>query len=533
MKGPNSSIKSELVNNETDSDEKNTEIDGENNEGYVENQLNVNKDSPTIQNDDLAVMIIAANGSKQVNGHSHRDIAENLSPTSAASPIVLYKIRWLVLLLFVLYSMSNAFQWIQYAIITNLISKYYGVDEAAVNWTSMIYMVAYIPLIFPATMLLDKRGLRFVVIIGSFGTALGAWIKCASVRPDLFYVTMIGQTVSAISQIFVLNIPPRLAAVWFGAREVSTACSIGVFGNQFGVALGFLLPPIIVPDSTSDAIGDGLAAMFYGVAGFSTLLFFLILIVFKNEPPTPPSPAAAGAKIQLAKNENYLLSICRLFKDKSYMLLLISYGINTGVYYAVSTLLNQQFLQYFEGDATNAGRVGLTIVVSGMVGSVVCGLWLDKTHRFKETALAVYVFSLVGMIAYTFIFKTHLIWAVFAIAGFLGFFMTGYLPVGFEFAAEITYPESEGTSSGLLNASSQIFGIVCTIAAGEMMKSSDILSNLVMSGLLVVGAFMTVFVKANLKRTAAQRQLTNDGLSYGKDSDEELSDKPNGVCEII
>ena len=36
------------------------------------------------------------------------------------------------------------------------------------------------------------------------------------------------------------------------------------------------------------------------------------------------------------------------------------------------------------------------------------------------------------------------------------FFMTGYLPVGFEFAAEITYPESEGTSSGLLNASAQV-----------------------------------------------------------------------------
>ena len=34
--------------------------------------------------------------------------------------------------------------------------------------------------------------------------------------------------------------------------------------------------------------------------------------------------------------------------------------------------------------------------------------------------------------------------------------MTGYLHVGFEFAAEITYPESEGTSSGLLNASAQV-----------------------------------------------------------------------------
>lgn len=41
--------------------------------------------------------------------------------------------------------------------------------------------------------------------------------------------------------------------------------------------------------------------------------------------------------------------------------------------------------------------------------------------------------------------------------------MTGYLPLGFEFAAEITYPEPEGTSSGLLNAAAQIFGIAFTM----------------------------------------------------------------------
>ena len=34
--------------------------------------------------------------------------------------------------------------------------------------------------------------------------------------------------------------------------------------------------------------------------------------------------------------------------------------------------------------------------------------------------------------------------------------MTGYLPVGFEFAVEITFPEPEGTSSGLMNASAQV-----------------------------------------------------------------------------
>lgn len=39
------------------------------------------------------------------------------------------------------------------------------------------------------------------------------------------------------------------------------------------------------------------------------------------------------------------------------------------------------------------------------------------------------------------------------------FFMTGYLPVGFEFGVEVTFPEPEGTSSGLLNASAQVRNI--------------------------------------------------------------------------
>lgn len=38
--------------------------------------------------------------------------------------------------------------------------------------------------------------------------------------------------ISGCFQVFILNVPPRLAAVWFGADQVSSACSIGVFGNQ-------------------------------------------------------------------------------------------------------------------------------------------------------------------------------------------------------------------------------------------------------------------------------------------------------------
>jgi FLVCR family feline leukemia virus subgroup C receptor-related protein len=49
--------------------------------------------------------------------------------------------------------------------------------------------------------------------------------------------------------------------------------------------------------------------------------------------------------------------------------------------------------------------------------------------------------------------------------------MTGYLPVGFELAAEVTYPIPESTSCGLLNSSAQVFGIIYTYAQGRIITT--------------------------------------------------------------
>ena len=61
---------------------------------------------------------------------------------------------------------------------------------------------------------------------------LGSWVKVLSAFPDRFYLAFIGQALVGGAQIFILGVPARLAAVWFPLRQVSTACSLGVFGNQ-------------------------------------------------------------------------------------------------------------------------------------------------------------------------------------------------------------------------------------------------------------------------------------------------------------
>ena len=67
------------------------------------------------------------------------------------------RIRWLMLIIFICFTFINSVQWGEYIIISNLVQKYYGVSGGMVDNTTVVYMITYIPLIFPALWLLEKK----------------------------------------------------------------------------------------------------------------------------------------------------------------------------------------------------------------------------------------------------------------------------------------------------------------------------------------------------------------------------------------
>jgi FLVCR family feline leukemia virus subgroup C receptor-related protein len=167
-------------------------------------------------------------------------------------------------------------------------------------------------------------------------------------------------------------------------------------------------------------------------------------------------------------------------------------------------------LHYHPKAQEETGTIGLLIVVAGMLGSVVCGYILDRFHHFKGTTLVVYVLSFAGMLLFTFTLDKAL-WIIFLAAGCLGFFMTGYLPIGFEFAAELTFPIAEGTTSGLLNGAVQVIGVLMTLGIGKLMYSLSIFgANLIMCGFLLCGFVLTILISPDYRRQQAASSERRD-----------------------
>jgi len=105
------------------------------------------------------------------------------------------------------------------------------------------------------------------------------------------------------------------------------------------------------------------------------------------------------------------------------------------------------------------------------------------------------------------IVKTKLIVIINNLHLICRFFIIGYYPAAFEFAAELTYPEPEASSAGVMTFGCQIMSVLYTLAYGWVFNPyGDLAANLFMSVSMVVGTLLLLFVKSDLRRQRAETQ---------------------------
>ncbi|KAJ8895300.1 hypothetical protein PR048_000625 [Dryococelus australis] len=351
------------------------------------------------------------------------------------------------------------------------------------------------------------QGMRWCMEVGGIMMAAGACIKVVAVAPGRFNVVLLGQLLVGSSQIFILGAPSRVAALWFSADQLSTACAIGVFGNQMGAALGFLLTPVIVRSHDDPAeIGRDLKRMLVATAFFSTLVLVLIILLVKERPKLPPSPMQVleRATATPATLKEFIRSIGTLLTNRNYLLMLVSNGIGGGALNVAGTVLNPIILLHFPNEQQFAGRVGLVMILSGMLGSIVFGVLLDKTHKYKEITLGVYILLVLTNAGFAVVFWAKSAFLVYISAGLFGLFLFGFVMVSFEVGAEVTYPASENTMGGLLLIPANVLGCAMTMCfTWAMYRWGDFHANALMTASLVLGVVLAAFISKDYRRLAA------------------------------
>ncbi len=389
-------------------------------------------------------------------------------PGPAQPTYFVYPYRWVVLAVTTLVNLTIQTLWIGYASITGPSAQFYGVGDLAVGLFAMSFMIAFIPFSLPASWLIDTRGFRFAVGLGV--VVMGA---CGLLRgfAGSNYALALAATIGiACAQPLLLNAWTTMPARWFAPDQRATAVGIITVGNLVGTAVGMVASPVLIESMSIDTV-----QLVYGALAAGSAVLFLVLA--RERPPTPPCPPRDEQRALVLEGLRHALRI------RPFWAVLAVAFVGLGVFNGLTTWV-EAIVRPRGFSPADAGTLGAVLLLGGLIGAVVLPALSDRRRRrgpFLALALAG---SLPGLVGVTFATSLPL---VLASAGTLGFFLVSALPIGFQYAAEITRPTPEGTSNGLMQLFGQ--GAVVFVYAMSAMRTAD--GSFTVS-LLAAGALLTV-----------------------------------------
>jgi len=362
---------------------------------------------------------------------------------------------------------ANQLLWISFAPITGTAAQFYGVSDLAIGLLSMIFMIVFIIASIPASWVIDTYGIRVGVGIGAVLTGVFGLLR--GVFGADYTGVLIAQIGIAIGQPFVLNAVAKIAGRWFPINERATAAGLGSLAIYAGIFVGLVLTPFVVIHSDIPTL-----LWIYGI--IAALISILFLALARERPPTPVGPEERSLVLDGLK---------RLFHQREFIYLFLLFFIGLGVFNAVTTWI-EEIVRPRGFSIDQAGIVGGLMVLGGIVGAIVIPPISDRMRRRVPFIVLALVGAIPGLIGVTFASGYPLL---LASAFVLGAFLLSSGPLGFQYAAEITYPVPEGTSNGLLLLAGQVSGIAFIVGM-DALKSPA--TGSMTTSLLILIALMVV-----------------------------------------
>ncbi len=385
--------------------------------------------------------------------------------------------RWAVLMAYFGVAAMSQMLWLNFAPLVSFLQTKYNVSELAVSSLLLSFPLLYVALSINSGTMIDKKGYRFVIILGSIISAVFA---CVRIFDGNFYMLVIGQTGIAIGQPYIINGISKLVSDWFDKEQSAMATGIGTAGMLIGMALGMGLTPAL-----NESIGFTQTMIVF--AGIS-VLFTLIFIFIAKENNIVKSKAVAMSAVKEIK---------LLLKNKNLVILLIICFFALGFFNGLTTWL-EPILKPNGINAEQAGLVGAYLIIGGIVGSVIIPALSDK-FKMRKPFLALCCLAALGVVYPLCTFSS--LTTIYILGGLMGFFFLPGYALLLAMCEEIAGADKAGAATGLLmlagNAGAVVVIVLMPLVNGENVIWTNaiylMLCLLIITLTLVMGALKETF----------------------------------------
>jgi Na+/melibiose symporter-like transporter len=254
------------------------------------------------------------------------------------------------------------------------------------------------------------------------------------------------------------------------------AAGLLALAQYIGIIIAMLLTPALVGSDPAEAgYGSGFESMLwiYGVISMVAALLFIFLM---RERP-------AGLPQESEERYPFFRGLGHILSRRDMRITLFLFLIGLGIFNAISSMTDSIAAE--AGVEDSDGLIGGLMLIGGIIGALIIPALSD---RFRKRRLFVLI-CITGMLPAVagLAFAGQLaagpeqVYTISLVASFiLGFFVMSAGPVGFQYAAEVSYPAPESASQGILLWVGQLTGML--FVAGMSIQENRFLQ-----------AFMVVF----------------------------------------
>ncbi len=406
-----------------------------------------------------------------------------------------YGYRWVILGIFMLISFVIQLQWLAHAAVARPAEVFYkgqfNPDSFFnIDFLAMVYMLVYILISIPASYVIDKYGIKKAIGLGAVIAGISGLVK--GFYADRFEMEVMAQVGLAVAQPFVLNAVTAVTVRWFPLRERGLAAGLAILAQYLGIIFAMLVTPAFIgthPHRPGYGSGFPHMLMTYGWLTFGAAVVTLIFL--KEKPATPP------ANDNLVRH-SFFKGVRHILKQRDMVLMIFVFLVGLGIFNAISSMTDS--ISANLGVQDSNGLIGGLMLIGGVLGAVIIPALSDKYRMRKRFLVICTVGALPGVLGLSitgyFIHNPDVVYGIALASAFvLGFFIMSAGPVGFQYAAEISYPAPESISQGLLLWIGQISGLL--FVAGMSIKNNAYLNDwmILFSVLMPVVIVLTLMTK--------------------------------------